>query len=115
MRRLVPIAFMILLGSCGGGSSDNLECAVAAERHYSCFEDKVYLCPTGNAQDAAANAAIDDACKASAGDNTDTFAKCMLNAGSSGKYKMAPMVLSEDCTASGMICDVFTDACAAKK
>jgi hypothetical protein len=115
MRRLAFVPFMLLLGSCGGGSSEKIECAVPAQDQYLCDGDKVYLCPAGNAQDAAANAAIDDACKASAGNDTDALAKCMLDASSSGKYRMEPVVLAEDCAASGMTCDVFTHACVAKK
>jgi hypothetical protein len=115
MRRLAFVPFAILLGSCGGGSGDNAECEIQAQDSYSCYGDKIYLCPAGNAQDAAANAAIDDACKASAGSDTSALAKCMLDAASSGRYKMEPMVVAEDCAASGKTCDVFTKACVAKK
>ncbi len=104
-----------MLATCGGGSDDKHECATPYADHTSCHGDKVYLCPAGNAQDAAANQAIDDDCQAFAGNDSSALAKCMLDAATSGKYKMEPMVLVEDCAAEGMTCDIFKGACADKK
>jgi hypothetical protein len=115
MRALAFASLAILLAGCGGGTGPNGECAVSAQDSFLCNGDKVYLCPAGDPKDAAANEAIDKACEASAGDDTDALAKCMIDAARAGKYKMKPMVLVEDCAASGMTCDIFTNACVAKE
>ncbi len=115
MRRLALIPFFMLLGTCGGTSSDANECAIPAEDHHICYNDNVYLCAAGKPEDVAANEAIDAACEASAGNDTAALAKCTLDAASSGKYKMEPMIFLESCAATGKTCDVFTDACVVKK
>jgi hypothetical protein len=116
MKRLPWLSLLLVLVACGGDSTSdsNVECAVSATERTFCVGEKSFLCPIGSAEDVATNEAIDKACEASAGNNTDALAKCSLDAASSGKYKMKPGLLAEDCAASGKLCGWVDGTCVAK-
>lgn len=115
MKKLILALALLPLSTCGGGSADNVECAIETEDSYFCVEEKSFLCPAGNAADAKVNEDIDAACMASAGNDIDALAKCSLDAAKAGKYKMQPARMAEDCAAVGKTCDWTTGSCEDKK
>lgn len=105
MRRLVLLAAVMSLGSCGGGP-EKIECAVGTTDSYFCNDTtESYRCPAGSAADAKVNADLDAACIAEGGSDTNAIAQCMMKASQEGKYRMAPAQFVEDCTATGKTCD----------